>query len=448
MFQTLKNALKVKDIRSKLLYTFLALIVVRIGSNLLIPGINADSIKQFFDSFAAADFFDAFTGGSFSSMSIFALSITPYITSSIIIQLLTIAIPKLEEMQKDGEDGRKKIAEITRYLTVVLAIIESLAMTIGFAQKGYVPNDWKTIVVIVASMTAGSAYLMWLGERITEKGIGNGISIILLINIVSRVPNDMSALYTQFIKDQENMFNKVIALLVIAAIILFVVVFVVVLSDAERRIPVQYAKKTQGRKQVGGQSTYIPLKVNTAGVIPVIFTTSILQLPIMISGLFGVQAASGIGADGKHVGTWPMILKLLTTRSWFNFSSLSEFKYTLGLLIYIVLLVFFAYFYTSITFNPIEVANNMKKSGGFIPGIRPGKATTEYLTSVLNRIILIGVTGLAIVAIIPLFFEGCFGANVSFGGTSIIIIVGVIIETMKQVESQMLVRHYKGFLSE
>ena len=448
MFQTLINALKIKDIRKKLVYTFFALLVVRIGSNLIIPGINSESIKAFFDEFAAIGFFDAFTGGSFSTMSIFALSITPYITSSIIIQLLTIAIPKLEDMQKDGEDGRKKIAEITRYVSVVLAIIESAAMAIGFSQKGYVEDDWKFICLMVVSMTAGSTFLMWLGERITEKGIGNGISIILLVNIVSRVPNDMNALYVQFIKDADIMFNKIMAALIIFAVIAFVVVFVVVLSEAERRIPVQYAKKLQGRKRVGGQSTYIPLKVNTAGVIPVIFTTSILQLPIMISGLFGIQAASGIGADGKHVGTWPMILKLLTTSSWFNFSSPSEFKYTLGLLIYLGLLVFFAYFYTSITFNPIEVANNMKKQGGFIPGIRPGKATTEYLTEVLNKIIFIGVTGLAIVAIIPLFFEGCFGARVSFGGTSIIIIVGVVIETMKQVESQMLVRHYKGFLSE
>lgn len=448
MFQTLKNALKIKDIRKKLLYTFFALIVVRIGSNLVIPGINADSIKGFFENFAAVGFFDAFTGGSFSTMSIFALSITPYITSSIIVQLLTIAIPKLEEMQKDGEDGRKKIADITRYLSVVLAVVESAAMAIGFSQKGYVEKDWKIICMMVVAMTAGSAFLMWLGDRITEKGVGNGISIILLINIVSRVPNDMSSLYVQFIKNADIMFSKIMSALVIIAIILFVVVFVVILSEAERRIPVQYAKKLQGRKQVGGQSTYIPLKVNTAGVIPVIFTTSILQLPIMISGLFGVQAASGIGANGKHVGVWPMILKLLSTNSWFKFNSWSEFKYSAGVIIYLVLLVFFAYFYTSITFNPIEVSNNMKKQGGFIPGIRPGKATTEYLTDVLNRIILIGVTGLAIVAIIPLFFEGCFGAQVSFGGTSIIIIVGVVLETMKQVESQMLVRHYKGFLSE
>ena len=448
MFQTLKNALKIKDIRKKLVYTFFALIVVRIGSSLIIPGINSESISAFFEEFAAIGFFDAFTGGSFSTMSIFALSITPYITSSIIIQLLTIAIPKLEEMQKDGEDGRKKIAEITRYVSVVLAIIESAAMSIGFSQKGYVENDWKIICLMVVSMTAGSTFLMWLGERITEKGIGNGISIILLVNIVSRVPSDMNALYVQFIKDADIMFNKIMAAIVILAIILFVVVFVVVLSEAERRIPVQYAKKLQGRKQIGGQSTYIPLKFNTACVIPLIFTTSILQLPIMISGLFGIQAASGIGADGKHVGAWPMILKLLTSSSWFNFTSPSEFKYTLGVVLYLALLVFFAYFYTSITFNPIEVSNNMKKQGGFIPGIRPGKPTTEYLTEVLNKIIFIGVTGLAIVAIIPLFFEGCFGASVSFGGTSIIIIVGVVIETMKQVESQMLVRHYKGFLSE
>ena len=442
MFQTLKNALKVKDIRRKLLYTFLALIVVRIGCQIAIPGVNPDTLSAMLKGFSDS-FFDAFTGGGFSRMSIFTLSISPYITASIIIQLLTIAIPKLEEMQKDGEDGRKKLSEATRYVSVGLAVIESLAMAIGFNQKNLITGGWQTIAVIVLAMTAGSTYLMWLGERITEKGVGNGISIILLINIVSRLPEDMMGLYTKFIRGQENRFNQLIAFLVIAAIILFVVVFVVILSDGERRIPIQYAKKTQGRKQVGGQSTYIPLKVNTAGVIPVIFTTSILQLPILISGLFGVQAASG-----KGVGLWPKILKLLSTNSWFKTSSLSEFKYTLGVVIYLVLLVFFAYFYTSITFNPIEVSNNMKKQGGFIPGIRPGKATTEYLTSVLNRIILIGVTGLAIVAIIPLVFDGVFGANVSFGGTSIIIIVGVIIETMKQIESQMLVRHYKGFLSE
>ena len=447
MFKTFMNALKVKDLRRKFIYTFVCLLIVRFGSQLLIPGVDSEQVQAWFDSFAAADFFDAFTGGSFSNLSIFALSITPYITSSIIMQLLTIAIPKLEEMQKDGEDGRKKIAEITRYVTVILAIIESLAMAIGFTNQGYVTGDWKTIAMMVVSMTAGSAFLMWLGENITEKGIGNGISIILLINIVSRIPTDMVTLYSQFISGADSTINAVIGAVVIIAVIVFIVAFVIVLSDGERRIPVQYAKKVQGRRQVGGQATYIPLKVNTAGVIPVIFTTSLLQLPIIISQLFGVTANSGLDADGNPVSFWEKMLKVMTTSAWFNFSSFGEFKYTIGILLYIFLLIFFAYFYTSITFNPIEVANNMKKQGGFIPGIRPGKPTQEYLTGVLNCIIFIGAAGLTVVAVVPIFFEGCFDAMVSFGGTSMIIIVGVILETMKQVESQMLVRHYKGFLN-
>ena len=452
MFTKVRNAFKIKDIRDRLIFTFFALVIVRIGCNITIPGVNLELIKEFFRSFEGSDIFGAFTGGSLETMSIFALNISPYITSSIIIQLLTIAIPKLEELQKDGEDGRKKIAELTRYITVALAIIQSAAMSIGFANSGYLEKDFKTIAIIVISMTAGSAFLMWLGENITEKGVGNGISVILLINIVSRMPNDMYNLYQQFIKGADNTVNAVIAAAVIIAVILFVVVFVVILQDAERRIPVQYSKKVQGRKMVGGASSHIPLKVNTAGVIPVIFASSLLQLPVIISQFFGIKAASGMitNADGEtvHASVWQMMLKMMSQDSWFNFKSFSEFKYTLGLVVYILLLVFFAYFYTSITFNPIEVSNNMKKQAGFIPGIRPGKPTTDYLTHVLNCVILIGVAGLAIVAVIPIFFQGTFNANVSFGGTSIIIVVGVVIETMKQVESRMLVRHYKGFLND
>ena len=452
MFTKVRNAFKVKDIRDRLIFTFFALLIVRIGCLITIPGINPELIKSYFDSFVGSDFANAFTGGSLETMSIFALNISPYITSSIIMQLLTIAIPKLEELHNDGEDGRKKIAEITRYITVALAIIQSAAMSIGFANSGYLNKDFKTIAIIVISMTAGSAFLMWLGENITEKGVGNGISVILLINIVSRMPNDMNNLYQQFIKGASNTVNAVIAAAVIIAVILFVVVFVVILQDAERRIPVQYSKKVQGRKMVGGTSSHIPLKVNTAGVIPVIFASSLLQLPLIVSQFFGVNAASGMitNADGEkvHASIWQMMLKMMSQSSWFNFDSFSEFKYTLGLVIYLLLLVFFAYFYTSITFNPIEVSNNMKKQAGFIPGIRPGKPTTDYLTNVLNCIIFIGVAGLAIVAVIPIFFQGVFDANVSFGGTSIIIVVGVVIETLKQVESRMLVRHYKGFLND
>lgn len=444
MFNTLRNAFKIKDIRQKLLFTFFCLIVVRLGCQLPIPGVNRDYFANWFEQQTALNFFDAMTGGSFTTMSIFALNITPYITSSIIMQLLTIAIPKLEEMQKDGEDGRKKIAEYTRYVTVALALIESIAMAIGFGNSGLLEGGitFTNVAVITASLTAGSAFLMWLGERITEKGVGNGISIILLINIVSRIPNDLMLLYNKFIAGA-SVINKIIAAIIIAAIIIAMIVFIIILQGGERKIPVQYAKKVQGRKMVGGQSTHIPLKVNTAGVIPIIFASSICSFPIIIAQFFGISPASGAGTTLVQ-----KLLKICNQSAWCNFKSFGEFKYTLGLVAYIVMVIFFAYFYTSITFNPIEVSNNMKKQGGFIPGIRPGKPTTDYLTKVLNSIIFIGAVGLTIVAVVPIFFSGAFDASVSFSGTSLIIIVGVVLETMKQIESMMLVRHYKGFLND
>ena len=444
MIKTLRNALKVKEVRDRLLYTFLALIIVRIGCQLPVPGVNRDYFAAWFEQQTALSFFDAMTGGSFTQMSIFALNITPYITSSIIIQLLTIAIPRLEEMQKDGEDGRKKIAEYTRYLAVGLAVIESLAMAIGFGNQGLLEGGvtFTNVAVAVTALTAGTAYLMWLGERITQKGLGNGTSVILLVNIASRIPSDIVNLYNQFIANA-SILNKIIAAVVILVVIVGMVVFIILLQDGERRIPVQYAKKVQGRKMVGGQSSHIPLKVNTAGVVPVIFASSLMSFPIVIAQFFGVYPASGEGASFGQ-----KMLKILNQSAWCNFSSFGEFKYTLGLVLYIALVIFFAYFYTSVTFNPIEVSNNMKKQGGFIPGIRPGKPTTDYLTKVLNYIIFIGAVGLMIVAIIPVFFSGAFNASVSFAGTSLIIIVGVVLETMKKVESMMLVRHYKGFLND
>jgi len=440
MFKTFRNAFKVKDIRNKLIFTFVALIIVRLGSQLPVPAISKNYSAQWFDQ-NTLGFFNTLTGGSFTQMSIFALNITPYITSSIIMQLLTIAIPKLEELQKEGEDGRKKIAEISRYLTVGLAFIESLAMAIGFGSAGYLDGGltFTNVAIIVVSFTAGSAFLMWLGERITEKGVGNGISIILLINIVSQLPNDFYRLYVQFVKTQ-TVVKGAMSAIVIIAVVTLTVVLIIILQDAQRKIPVQYAKKVQGRKMVGGQTSHIPLKVNTAGVIPVIFAGSFMQFPIVISSFFQVKPAR------EYI--WPKVLYMLNQGTWLNFREWGEFKYSIGLLIYIALVVFFAYFYTSITFNPIEVSNNMKKQGGFIPGIRPGKPTTEYLTRVLNRIVLIGATGLTIIAVVPIFFSGAFNANIGFGGTSLIIVVGVLLETMKQIESQLLVRHYKGFLNE
>lgn len=437
MLDTVRKAFRVEDVRKRIFYTFAMLVVVRLGSQLPTPGVDPTYIQDFFanQSGDAFNFFDAFTGGSFTQMSVFALSITPYITSSIIMQLLTIAIPKLEEMQRDGEDGRKKIAAITRYVTVALALIESVAMAVGFGRQGLlVKYNFVNAAIVVCTLTAGSAFLMWIGERITEKGVGNGISIVLLINIVSRVPNDFVTLYDQFIKGK-SVAKGGLAGIIILAILLAVVIFVIILQGGERRIAVQYSQKVQGRKTYGGQSTHIPLKVNTAGVIPIIFSSSLMQFPVMIASFLGKGDGTGVGSQ---------ILKGLNSNYWFK---PDEMIYSIGLIIYIVLTVFFAYFYTSITFNPLEIANNMKKSGGFIPGIRPGKPTVEYLQKILNYIIFIGACGLVIVQIVPYFFNGVFKANVSFGGTSLIIIVGVVLETIKQIESQMLVRNYTGFLN-
>ena len=437
MFKTLRRAFQIEDIRKKILYTFLMLIVIRLGSQLPTPGVNPSYIKEFFaqNTGEAFNFFNAFTGGSFEQMSVFALSITPYITSSIIMQLLTIAIPKLEEMQKEGEDGRKKIASFTRYLTVVLALIESTAMAVGFGRQGLlVEYNFVNAAIVVLTLTGVSAFLMWIGERITENGVGNGISIVLVINIVSRIPNDMASLFEQFINGK-SIAKGGLAVILILAIILVLVVFVVILQSGERRIAVQYSQKMQGRRTYGGQSTHIPMKINTAGVIPIIFASSLMQFPIVIATFLGKADGDGIGSE---------ILRGLNQSNWCNPQNI---KYSWGLFVYIVLTVLFAYFYTSITFNPMEIANNMKKSGGFVPGIRPGRPTVEYLSRIFNYIIFIGACGLVIIQFVPILFNGWLGARVSFGGTSLIIIVSVVLETIKQIEAQMLVRNYKGFLN-
>lgn len=438
MSNAVVSAFKNKQLRKKLLFTTLILIVVRFGSQLPIPEIDSAQISAYLKSTLGDSFslLNSFTGGSFMQMSVFALSVTPYITSSIIMQLMTIVIPALEEMQKDGEDGRKRMAKITRYVTVVLAIIEGAGLAIGFANQGALGTNYTTftIVTMIIALTAGAVLVMWLGERITESGIGNGISIILLVNIVSGMPGDFTSLYNQFMKGKQ-IGPALIAGCVIVGVVLAVVVFVIVLSDAERHIPVQYSKKMQGRKLVGGQQSKIPLKVNTAGVIPIIFASSIMQFPIMLQNVLKYENNGFIGKA----------LTSLNSSTWFD---ASHPKRSIGLLIYIVLVVLFAYFYTSITFNPLEISNNMKKQGGFIPGIRPGKPTVDYLNKILKYIIFIGAAGLTIVAVVPFFFNGVFGASVSFGGTSIIIVVGVILETIKQIQSQLLVQNYSGFLSE
>ena len=431
MFKTLANALKIKEIRNGILFT----LFIRLGSLIPSPYINQDAVNNYFQS-DAFNFLNAFTGGSFTQMTIFALGVTPYITSSIIMQLLTIAIPALEELQKDGDDGRKKMTAITRMVSVILAIIESIGLTIGFNREGLLTETgFKAVLVIIITLTAGSALVMWLGERISEKGVGNGISIILLVNIVSRMPNDFKNLYDMFVKGKDIV-HMIFSIVIIAAVVILTTVLVILLQDAERRIPVSYAQKMQGRRMVGGRSSYIPLKVNTGGVMPIIFASTLLSIPTIVINLFSVKVTSTF---------WSKVLQGLSSNYWFR----PGYGYAyIGLAFYVLLVVFFAYFYTSITFNPMEVANNLKKGGGFIPGIRPGKPTQEYLNRVLNYIVVIGVIGLIIVALIPIFFNGRFSADVSFGGTSLIIIVGVIIETIKQIESKMVVRNYNGFLNE
>ena len=437
MFKTLINAFKIKELRNKILFTFAMIVVIRLGSQLPVPGVNRSYFAAWFAAQGgdAFNFLDAFTGGSFMNMSIFALNISPYITSSIIMQLMTIAIPKLEEMQKDGEEGRKKIASITRYVTVGLALIESSAMAIGFGRSGLLQEyNAVNVIIAVAALTAGSAVVMWIGERITEHGVGNGISVVLAVNILSRLPQDMTGLYEQFIK------GKAIAVGVLAAVIILVImlamiIMVIVLNGGVRKIPVQYAKKMQGRKIVGGQSSNIPLRVNTAGVIPIIFASSIMETPNVICAIFGINAS----------GVWAEILKGMSSSNWCR---LDAPLYSIGLIVYVLMVIFFAYFYTSITFNPLEISENMKKQGGFVPGIRPGRPTCDYLNKILNYIIFIGACGLTIIGILPFIFNGLFGASVSFGGTSLIIIVSVILETVKQIESQMLVRNYTGFLND
>ena len=428
MLETFRNAFKIKDIRNRIFYTLAMLVVIRLGSQLPLPGVNSEVIANWFanQGVDALNFFDAITGGSFEQMSVFALNITPYITSSIIIQLLTIAIPKLEEMQRDGEDGRKKMTKITRYVTVALAVIQSVAMAIGFGRSGYLEKfDALNVIMMVTSLTAGSAALMWIGERITEKGVGNGISIVLTINILSRMPDDLMTLYTKFIANAANVGNAIIATVVIIAVILVTVVFVVFLQDGQRKIPVQYSKKIQGRKQVGGQTSYIPLKVNAANVMPIIFAQAIMFIPITLVGFSNVNNASGfIHALTDH------------TSFWYN-------------LIFAVLIILFTYFYTAITINPTQMAEDMKRNNGFIPGIKPGKQTAEYIDVIMSRITLPGSFFLALVAIMPAF-AGIFGVKAEFaqffGGTSLLILVGVVLDTLQQVESHLLMRHYDGLL--
>ncbi len=440
MIKTLKRAFQIREIRDRILFVFFILVVVRIGCQIPVPGVNTSYIASLLQAQTgdAFNFFDAITGGSLMNMSIFALNISPYITSSIVMQLLTIAIPKLEEMQKDGEDGRKKITMITRWLTILLAIIEGSAMSIGLGAQGLLPvYTWYTVLVAVAAMTAGAGLLMWFGERITERGVGNGISMILLINIISGLPDDFVTLYERFIANAD-VAMKVLAIVIIVAVLFVMLAFTVLLQDGERRIPIQNSAKMSNRMMAAGRSYNKPLvlKVNTGGVIPVIFASSLMTTPGMIAQFFNVDYST-IG--GK-------ILLALNSSNWCRPDAP---VYSIGLLVYCGLIIVFAYFYTSITFNPIEIADTMKRQGSFIPGIRPGKPTSDYLARILNYIIFVGAVGLMIIALIPILFSGIFNVSrLSFMGTSLIIIVGVVLETLKQVETMMQQRSYKDVRTE
>lgn len=421
MFETLKNAWKIPDLRKRMLFTLMMLVIYRLGAVIPVPGINRAVVDSMFSGNAGGllDFFDMMSGGAFKDFTIFALNIYPYITSSIILQLLAIAIPKLEEIFK-REDGKKKMAQWTRYITVILALIQATAYAVGFFNSAIIDKSFLSILSVVIVLTAGTAFLMWLGELITDKGIGNGISLIIMIGIVSRYPSDIGKMIYQVQNGSLNIL-EILLFLIFAFII---IVGVIAIQQGERKVPVQYAKKVVGRKMYGGQSTHIPMKVLMAGVMPVIFASTLLAIPQTLAFFFP-SMATGV-------------------QKYFSLAqSPGVYIYTI---LNILLIVFFTYFYTAVQFNPFEYSNTLKENGGFIPGIRPGRPTAEYLNKVLNRITIAGAVALAIIATIPTLVFSFTNLNINFGGTSLLIVTGVALETMKQVEAQMLMRHYKGFL--
>lgn len=420
MLGSLQKAVKVGDLRQKLLFTLFMFLVFRLGAHIPVPGIDADAVQKFLSG-QLFNFFDIISGGAFKRISIFAMSITPYINSSIIMSLLTVVIPKLEQLQKEGEEGRKVIAQYTRYGTVVLAFIQAMGMAVALGRNGAVnhPSFW-TYLFIAICLTAGTALLMWIGEMITEKGIGNGISLLIFAGIVSRIPSQISGVSQELAGGIIGAFNVVLFIVLALAII----VAIIAVNEGQRRLPVQYAKRVVGRKMYGGQSTFLPLKVNTAGVIPIIFAMSVLMFPATI-------------------GTW------MDPASGFN-NFLNNYFHqgsVLYNLLYALLIVFFTFFYISIIFNPADVAENIKKYGGFVPGIRPGRPTAEYIDRVLTRITLAGGIFLALIAVLPNFIVYATKvSSLAFGGTSLLIMVGVALDTMKQVESNLLLRSYEGFV--
>jgi len=422
MFETIKNAWKIEDLRKKIIFTLIMLLIYRIGTFVPVPGVNSSYIQAIIDQSGLLGFFNIISGGAFGNFTIFAMSITPYINSSIIMQLLTVAIPKLERLAKEGEEGRKKIAQYTRYFTVILAFLQAFGITYGLARGAgaLVKNNIWTYLIVSLTLTAGTAFLMWLGEQITDRGIGNGISLIIFTSIISRAPVAVIQLFNLTFR------AKTINPLFLPVIVVFMVALiagVIFIDLGQRRIPVQYSKRVVGRKMYGGQSTHIPMKVNSSGVMPIIFAVSILAIP---------QTIAQFTSSTSGFALW--VNKYFSQSSWLYAS------------LYALLIIFFTYFYTQISFNPVEISNNLKQYGGFVQGIRPGKPTAEYLMRISNRLTLVGALFLALVAIIPIVVTAITKVPMSFGGTAILIVVGVAMETSKQLEAQMLMRHYKGFL--
>ena len=433
MLKTIRNAWKIMDLRKKILFTLLVLLLYRLGNAVPVPFVDTANLSVYFKTLenTVLGLYNTMSGGAFSRATIFALSIQPYINSSIIIQLLTIAIPALEQLQREGgEEGKKKIASITRYVTVIIALLQGFGYFMLIKNAGLLALDGTSVVwagiVVVATFTAGSTLLMWMGEQITEFGIGNGISILLFASIISRFPSGIYSMFSNVGSGTTNVPIVVLALVGALAII----VLIVIVNNAERRIPVQYAKRVVGRKMYGGQSTHLPLKVNMSGVMPIIFASSITSLPATVCML------AGITSDSQ--GFWGGFLRVFNSNT------------VLYAIIYLLLIIFFAYFYAAIQFNPIEIANNLKKNGGYIPGFRAGKPTSDFIQRVLNKVTMFGAIYLGIVAVVPMliccFSETAANTGISLGGTSVIIVVGVALETVQALESQMLMRHYKGFL--
>ena len=438
MFKTIKNALKTPDVRKRILYTLLLIVIFRLGCYITVPGVNSITLNETMSSNnGVAGLIDMISGGAFSRFSVFAMSISPYITASIVIQLLGMIIPSLERLTKEGgEEGRKKINRYTKILTLVLALIEAIGVFVSYKSSGiFVNTNFSTAALVVISLVAGTSILMWLGDEITNKGIGNGISIIIFIGIISGLPSFVTTLWNLVITD--NGFSTTGLLMALGLIIGAIVLIagVVFIQQAERRVPVQYSKKVVGRKMVGAQNTHIPLKLAMAGVMPIIFASSFLTFPAMILQIFVKNIAT-------QTGFWAGVYKFSIATS----SSSVGIGYSIAnALVYLVLIMAFTFFYTYATFNPAEVSNNIKQNGGFIPGIRAGKPTTDYLTSIITKLTWFGGFFLAVIAILPMLLRFT-GLNIAFGGTSILIVVGVALETIQQLESLLVMRHYKGFL--